>query len=98
MELTTTKIEHRRKQAQQELHLLRLALAHVHERLQTLTPTINTTPRFYRQLMDERDDLTRRVNDVILSVYGTDFTSETNSLYLIDGRVIPIVGSVRARV
>jgi hypothetical protein len=94
--MQATREQTKSKRLREELNFLRLALAHVDERLQTLTPTINTTPRFYRQLLDEKVTLTGRISDAILLLYEND--SKTNGVYFHDRGSVYGNGPLRARV
>lgn len=74
---------------------MRLALSHVEERLQTLTPTINTSPRFYKDLIDERDTLTNRIRSAILFLYEEGI--KTNQSYLTGNDLVSPHRALRTR-
>ena len=82
------------EQTKEELGYYRFLLRHVDERLSTLKPGINTTFNHYADLLEEKRELTRRVNAAIIESYGSDKTYCNPVTFSF---VLPLGGTLRTR-
>ncbi len=96
MEATRVRQLRAARKHHEELNLLRLALSHVEERLIALTPGINTTYRFYKELLDDRVSLTNRISQSILYLYEN--SNKTNYVYFSPSVTIPYGRTLRTRI
>lgn len=96
MQMNRVRLNNQIRQAKEELNLLRLAMMHVEDRIEALDPTINTTARFYKELLEDKASLTIRIRRAILYLYETGI--KTNQSYLTDNGIVRPNRPSRSRV
>lgn len=87
---TTRATTHRAVQLKQELLYYSFALRHITNRLRALTPGVNAKLNTYVELLQERDQLTQRLQQVIISLYGGSYVDVCVPYYLYNGIPMPL--------